>query len=109
MFLVVENRHEDVEVREQVRNSDGRGEFDREVRRFAPLRELLIERVAGRAHGVPERLEELSQETFPTATAGQGGDARDQRQWRLREFRLVLTVAAERAAQHLRDGDTQER
>jgi hypothetical protein len=109
VLLVVQHRHQHVQVREQLGEPLRSRERDREVAAVAPLgRQRGIERVRLGRHRPPERLEQPAQELV-AAAAGQHRDARLERDRRRRDVGPVLRLPAERRPIHLRDGDAQER
>jgi hypothetical protein len=58
-------------------------------------------------HLVSERLEQSAYKLL-TATAGEDGDSRSQRQWNGYEFRAIFTVARKSGIENASDGDTHE-
>jgi hypothetical protein len=104
----VEDRDEDVQVRQQrLQRRDG-PQRDGVVRAVAPLGETLVERMARRFDGVPQRLEDFVQEAL-AAAHGEGVEACLQRDRGGHEVGAVLALAVERRAEHLGDGDAEER
>src|SRR5262249_36253167 len=71
MFIVVQYRNENIEMRQEIAQAYLRTEFDREVSALAPFREFFIKDPARGFNGIAERLEEATQKNL-AAAAGQG-------------------------------------
>ena len=95
-------------MREQFRKRCGPFNRDREVRALAPFRKLFVQRMPSRVDRVAEWFEHPVKERLVTSY-GKNIDASGQRDWSCHQFRLLLAVAAEGRAVHLRDGNTHER
>src|SRR5205823_5674627 len=108
VLLVVQHRHQDVEMREQVLQAAFRLERHAEVAAASPLGTLLVERVGLRGDRVAERLEELAEEAF-AAAAGEDRELRLERERSFSQLGAVAAAAGEGAAVELGDGDAQER
>src|SRR5437763_1100687 len=99
VLVGVEDRHEHVQVGQQVMKTDGPLEIDREVTARSPLRELVVQRMVLSADGVAEGLEESPQDLL-TARAGEDSEMRRERNGRIREVGVGLGLAAEGSVEH---------
>ena len=68
MLFIVQDRHEHVEVRQEIAQAHLSLEFDGTIGTVAPVRKLFIQAVLSRRHHIPQRLEEVSQHAFATTT-----------------------------------------
>ncbi len=78
VLVVVENRNENVEVGQELRECPLRSQLHGEVGSLAPRRERGVERVVLGVNLVPERLEQAAQQPL-AAAAGKNGEPGDQR------------------------------
>src|SRR5260370_4825685 len=85
VFVVVQNRNENIEMRQQITQSNCGLESDRKVRTLSPLREFLIQRMARSTNFVTQRLEQAAQQIF-SAPPRQHRDPHFQWQRRLPPF-----------------------
>jgi hypothetical protein len=108
VFLAVENRQEHVEMDEQIPQAAFRGERNPEVRALTPLGEVRIERQSLGVDGIPERLEETTEECL-SAAARKDRQLDAKRKFGLGELGAVSTRAVESRTEHARECDTQER
>ena len=108
VLLIVEHRNQDVEVREQIGESRRRRQRDRDVWSFAPLREMLVERLPLCLDGVAQGPEDFRQPSVAAAD-GEHVDARGKRNGSLRELGPVLAPALQSRAVHLRDRHAEKR
>src|SRR4029079_5294689 len=67
VLLVIENRNEHVQVREQVAQPPGRSQCDREQPARTERRHALVEFVTSRLDRIPKRLEQCTEERFASA------------------------------------------
>src|SRR5580698_4863453 len=95
VFVSIEHRDQNIEVREQLLQGDIFRDLHRVVGTLAPLWKLLVKRVVFGAHLVPERLEQSAHKLL-TATAWQDGDSRSQRQRNGYEFGAIFAVSRQR-------------
>src|SRR3954447_3261747 len=89
VLLIVENRNQDVQVRQQLTQPACRAQRNREQPARTERRHALVEFVTGRFDRVAERLEQRSEELFPAA-AGNRRESRLERQLGNREFGFPL-------------------
>src|SRR5256885_16704226 len=78
VLVVVEYRDQHVQVRQKLMQWNRVGQLDGEVGAFAPIGEVLVQRVPRRGDGVAKWLEQSAQQSF-AAAAGQDTDPRGQR------------------------------
>jgi hypothetical protein len=108
VLVVVEDRHQHVDVLQQVLEAERRPQLEVEVRALPPVGKVLVQGAPGGGDLVAERLEEPPEQLL-AAAAGQSGDARGERQRRLGQRLAVPAAAVESAAEGLGDGDAEER
>src|ERR1044071_1213192 len=92
MLLVIQDRREDVEMREQLAQPHACRKLDRKIRALSPLREFLIKGVPLRRHLIAERLKQTAQELFAAAT-WKHGYLRAQRQRSISQLLVAFTLA----------------
>jgi hypothetical protein len=68
VLLIIEDRHQHVQVPKQFGEADLALERNAEIRTVAPLRERCVERMSRGLDGVAERLEQRAQECLAAAT-----------------------------------------
>ena len=92
VLVVVQDWNQDIEMRQQITQSNCGLECDREVRALSPLWEFLIQGVARSTDFVTQRLEQASEQILTTATR-QYGNPRFQWQRRISQFLTLLAPA----------------
>src|SRR5207245_11118741 len=92
VLVVVQDWNQDIEMRQQITQSNCCLECDRKVRALSPLWKFLIEWMSNGRDLVTQRLEQATQEIFSAATR-QHRDQRFQWQRRIRQFLTLLALA----------------
>ena len=105
---VVEDRNQDVQVRQQFAQRRGLRERHGVVRTLAPLGELLVQRIPDGLDLVAQRLEDFVQEVL-AAPARQHFERGDQRDRRAGQFGAFLGAAIQCRAEHLGNRHAHER
>ena len=108
VFLVVENRNEHVQVREQVAQPPGRPQCDREQPARTERPHALVEFMTSRLDCIPERLEQRAEERFASA-AGNGRESRLERQFRGSEIGFPLASTTQSRVEPTRKDDREQR
>src|SRR5687768_6601400 len=107
MLVVVEDRDQDVEVLEQIVESDGRRQCDSVIGAGSPLRVEGVELMAGRLDLIAERLEQSADQRL-AAAARHSRERRLQRKGSLHRLRSIVAPAGHRRAIDLRNGDAEK-
>jgi len=108
VLVVVQHRDEHVEVREQVAQARRGAQRERIVGALAPVRKKRVERMGRDVDGVAQGLEQPAQQPRAIAT-GHGRQRGLERDRRLGQLRAVFAAAAQGRAEHVGDGDAEER
>ena len=108
VLLIVENRNEHVQVRQQVAQPARRAQRDREQPARTEDRHALVELVARRLDRVAERLEQRAEECL-AAAAGNSREPRFERQLDRRKVGLPLASTAQRGVEPARKHDREQR
>src|SRR6266568_1431227 len=108
VFLIVEHRHEDVEVRQQLTKATFAIQSNREISTRPPFWKCRVEWQFVRLHDIAERLEETTEERLAAATR-QDGNPGLQRDRGVCQFRSFLGSSGHGGTEHLSNGDGQER
>jgi len=108
VLLIIENRNQDVQVRQQVAQPACRAERNGEQPARTEGRHALVEFVTDCFDRVAERLEQRSEERF-AASAGHSRESCFQRQLRRREFGFPLAPTAQRGVEPTRKHDREQR
>src|SRR5260370_15510406 len=91
VLVVVQGWNQDIEMRQQITQSNCGLKSDRKVRTLSPLREFLIQRMARSTDFVTQRFEQAAQKILPTATR-QHANSRLQWQWRISQLLALLAL-----------------
>ena len=108
VLLIVENRNEHVQVRQEVAQPARCSERDRKQPAWAERRHALVEFVACRFDRVAERLEQRSEESF-AAAAGDSRETGLERQLGRHEVGLPLTSTAQGGVEPARKHNREQR
>src|SRR5260221_2133004 len=108
MLVVIENRNQDIQMRQEFAEPDFATESHSKVSAEPPLRVGIIQRMRDRFDGVAKRLEEPPRERLATAT----GDDRQMRlQWQAPRSKIgaLFAAAGHRGSQDVANRDAHER
>ena len=108
MLRVVEDRDQDVEMREELGERRRLPQRHREVRALAPLRMPIVERQSSRVDVVAERSEDVGEKPLAAAHR-QSIKSGLERNRRCRQLGPILRAAVHRRAEDLGDGHAEER
>src|SRR5262249_35638876 len=108
VLLVIEHRHQDVEVPERLAQRLLGRKPNAEVSARTPFREVVVERDRLSRHLVAQWLGDPAEESLSTSTR-QGQESDVERDRRFHQFRTVLALTLERTPQRSRNRDAEER